>query len=364
MKARSTSCLPSVDFQAYLDGELSPAVRADLERHLGTCSQCAATLAALRRIDGLVADACRPGPEDRPSPARIDRLMSRILTTPGGVTATPVSRSDGLSLWENLTGWLQGWPAMAVLGAAVLLLIAVLWVGRGPTALPSRSGSSAPAAEIAVTPPEQGFRFAVKPTSGSPGASREGLLEEGQPFLPGETGFLRFGKRYEVKDGTLRLACTFAGPVPARPATVATAPAQVPAGSLDRFDLDIALTGPARFIPGPDGLRLETGAMVCAFRGAHPVFTVATPYGKIEALGTRFRVEIRPGEAIVQLEEGRLRLSTDRDTAMVTGRQRARLHSSGRIETGELGSAPLPPRTDPGAGSSGDSSADSLHQSY
>ncbi|RCK77802.1 MAG: hypothetical protein OZSIB_2860 [Candidatus Ozemobacter sibiricus] len=363
MKERSTPCLRSVDFQAYLDGELSPTVRADLERHLGTCSQCAATLAAMRRIDGLVADACRPGPEDRPSPARIDRVMSRILGTPAGVPVTPVSTSGSPTFWETLTGWLQGWPAMAGLGAAVLL-IAVLWVGRGPSALPSRSGSSVPAPDIALAPPEQGFRFVVKPTSGSPSTSREGLLEEGQPFLAGEAGILRSGKRYEVKDGAILLAGTFSGPGPGRTAAIGTAPAQAPAGSLDRFDLDIALTGPARFIPGPEGLRLETGAMVCTFRGAHPVFTVTTPYGKIEALGTRFRVEIRPGEAIVQLEEGRLRLSTARDSAMVTGRQRARLHSSGGIETGELGSAPLPPRTDPGPGSAGDSSADSLHQSY
>ena len=38
----------------YLDGELAPASRARMERHLGECAQCRRLLAGLRRtVDGL-----------------------------------------------------------------------------------------------------------------------------------------------------------------------------------------------------------------------------------------------------------------------------------------------------------------------
>ncbi len=364
MKESPTRCDRSFDFQAYLDGDLPAAARAELERHVGTCPSCRATLAALRRVDGLVAKACRPGPEDRPHPARIDRVMTRILGTPGASTATPASTSGAASgsLWDDLTGWRRAWPAAVPLGAA-LLLIVVLWGGRGPSALPPRPASP-PGGEVAVAPSDQGFRFAAKLAVGSPG---KGLLEEGQAFIAGEAGFLRSGKRYEVKEGAILLACTFAGPgagpvvASAGSASPSPAPAAWPAGG---SDLEVSMAAPARFIPGPDGLRLEAGTVVCTFRVAHPVFTVTTPYGKVEALGTRFRVEIRPGEAVVQLEDGKLRLSTPRDTTVLTGRQRARLRASGEIETGETGSASSPPRGDPVPGHPGDSSADSLNQSY
>jgi anti-sigma factor RsiW len=38
----------------YLDGELAPAGRARMERHLGECADCRRLLAGLRRtVDGL-----------------------------------------------------------------------------------------------------------------------------------------------------------------------------------------------------------------------------------------------------------------------------------------------------------------------
>ena len=38
----------------YLDGELAPAARTRMERHLGQCAECRRLLAGLRRtVDGL-----------------------------------------------------------------------------------------------------------------------------------------------------------------------------------------------------------------------------------------------------------------------------------------------------------------------
>ena len=36
----------------YLDGELAPSVRAELEQHLLQCAECEATLADIRRVVG------------------------------------------------------------------------------------------------------------------------------------------------------------------------------------------------------------------------------------------------------------------------------------------------------------------------
>ncbi|MFP2934653.1 anti-sigma factor family protein, partial [Pyxidicoccus sp. 3LG] len=42
------SCHYEEDLTAYVDGELPPARRAEVEAHLGTCAGCGATHALLR----------------------------------------------------------------------------------------------------------------------------------------------------------------------------------------------------------------------------------------------------------------------------------------------------------------------------
>ena len=48
-------CGNRVRLDAYHDGELSPAERADVEAHLRDCPSCAAELAAIRRTSGAFA---------------------------------------------------------------------------------------------------------------------------------------------------------------------------------------------------------------------------------------------------------------------------------------------------------------------
>ena len=50
-------CESRVRLDAYHDGELCPAARADVEAHLRDCPSCAAELAAMRRMSGAFADA-------------------------------------------------------------------------------------------------------------------------------------------------------------------------------------------------------------------------------------------------------------------------------------------------------------------
>jgi anti-sigma factor RsiW len=49
-------CENRVRLDAYHDGELSPAVRSDVEAHLRDCPSCAAGLAAIRRMSAAFAD--------------------------------------------------------------------------------------------------------------------------------------------------------------------------------------------------------------------------------------------------------------------------------------------------------------------
>ena len=55
-----SECEQAIRLNAYHDGELSPAARADLERHLGQCPQCSAELERLRRLRGMFASLPRP----------------------------------------------------------------------------------------------------------------------------------------------------------------------------------------------------------------------------------------------------------------------------------------------------------------
>ena len=50
-------CGNRVRLDAYHDGELSPAGRADVEAHLRDCPSCAAELAAIRGMSAAFADA-------------------------------------------------------------------------------------------------------------------------------------------------------------------------------------------------------------------------------------------------------------------------------------------------------------------
>jgi anti-sigma factor RsiW len=55
-------CDKPVRLDAYHDGELSPAERAEVEAHLRECPACAAELAAIRAMSGAFADAAPPEP--------------------------------------------------------------------------------------------------------------------------------------------------------------------------------------------------------------------------------------------------------------------------------------------------------------
>jgi anti-sigma factor RsiW len=92
-------CGTQVRLDAYYDGELSPAERADVEAHLRDCPSCAAELAAIRGMSAAFADAAPPGPSHE-----------QLLQLAASVRAEP---SDALMLLRLFRG--------TAVAAAVLL---------------------------------------------------------------------------------------------------------------------------------------------------------------------------------------------------------------------------------------------------
>jgi len=104
---------PQELFSAYLEGTLDPAVRRDLEDHLGGCPECEALLAGLRKIDAAVAG----WPEFEPSPALLTRLK-----------AIPTARKK----WGFVPDILLRPSLQPVFAGAALLLVFVSFIFLAP----------------------------------------------------------------------------------------------------------------------------------------------------------------------------------------------------------------------------------------
>jgi anti-sigma factor RsiW len=71
-------CGNPIRLDAYHDGELSPAERADVEAHVRDCPSCAAELAAIRGLSGAFAGAA---PRE-PSHEQLLRLARSVRAEP------------------------------------------------------------------------------------------------------------------------------------------------------------------------------------------------------------------------------------------------------------------------------------------
>ncbi len=128
---------------AYKDGEVSAEERAQVEAHLATCRECAAALAAYRRLGQAVAAL----PRGAPSRALWLRVRERL------------SSRRRWSLWQRLVPVASA-AALLLVGITLVIALgrvpqAVAPLGRGPVgqaelvALPS----AAPQAPLPEAPP-------------------------------------------------------------------------------------------------------------------------------------------------------------------------------------------------------------------
>ncbi|MCP3138929.1 anti-sigma factor family protein [Pyxidicoccus xibeiensis] len=113
------SCGFEEDLTAYVDGELPPARRAEVEGHLGACAGCRATHALLRNAVARLAEL----PAFEPSANTRRAVMAKLDALPA-------------PWWERLKALLR--PAVLVpsVGLAAAVGVALLLVGPGADAPP------------------------------------------------------------------------------------------------------------------------------------------------------------------------------------------------------------------------------------
>jgi len=184
---------------AYLDDELTPGERTEVEAHLAACPGCAAFLADLRAVDAA-ADGL---PAEAPA-GYFDTFPSRVRARLGAGSKAP-ARTRRLPAWT--------WAAAAALLLAVVAPLTLRQgaLGRAPAAAPSPGGRQpalaepeqkrereapevAPAAAARTPPalrasPAKAFPAAEAPPSvaGGPppaGRSAEGLAEREAARVP------------------------------------------------------------------------------------------------------------------------------------------------------------------------------------
>jgi anti-sigma factor RsiW len=139
------------DLSPYVDGELSPAARQAVDRHLGGCAECTARVADLRATSGLVRVGLEMLAEEADFSNFAQGVMARI--TP---EKAPWYERLGIAVSELFT--YQRWQIATGLAVALLAVLAAAgWLLR-PTP-PAGYGSQ----QIAVRSVETDARANVAP---------------------------------------------------------------------------------------------------------------------------------------------------------------------------------------------------------
>ncbi|MBZ4414898.1 anti-sigma factor [Myxococcus sp. RHSTA-1-4] len=113
------SCFFEEDLTAYVDGELPPARRAQVEAHLGTCAGCRATHALLSNAVTRLTEL----PAFEPSPATRRAVLAKLDALPE-------------PWWERLKRLLRPSVLVPSVGLAAAVAVALLVVSPGPDAPP------------------------------------------------------------------------------------------------------------------------------------------------------------------------------------------------------------------------------------
>jgi hypothetical protein len=157
----------------YLDGELGPAIRGELEEHLQRCAECEAALADLRRVVGRAGSLVDREPARDLWPGIAQAIGA---TPPGGTKAVPLASARRQRRWSfSLPQLAAASIALAVVsgGAAWLLHPGAARPGVPPVQTPS-------VMNVAVEPrAARGYDAAV--------ADLERVLAEGRGRLDSTT---------------------------------------------------------------------------------------------------------------------------------------------------------------------------------
>jgi len=129
----------------YLDDELSPAERAALEEHLGSCAECAAALADLERVVARVASL-----EDRPPERDLwPGIAARIAAAGAPAEPQVIELPTRVHAPSRRFSFTAGQLVAAAL-ALVFLSGGAVWLLRQPPG-PSVAAGSVPTTSVAET---------------------------------------------------------------------------------------------------------------------------------------------------------------------------------------------------------------------
>jgi hypothetical protein len=290
---------------AYLDGELPPVERAEVEAHLAACPACTALLADLAAVDAAAASLPAEAPE-----GYFDAFPSRVAARLGVASKSP-ARARRLPAWT--------WAAAAALLLAVVAPLTLRQPAPDlePTTTPApgpvgedlkreRDALAAPEA-TPVAPPRPAFASppaaAQPPASGrlaiaerrlpSAEASRNEVASEASrvPPPPPDASMERALARSKLKDAPAEsevrqepaLATTegFAAPegalAPARRAPVAAAPMASSARQDETASGAVSLPEPESVFGRLEASRPRTAAQWRRLRDAWSAFAAAHP---------------------------------------------------------------------------------------
>jgi anti-sigma factor RsiW len=120
------SCPESLRVNAYFDGELDAPAALELERHLGSCSECRALLAELERVRRVVRNDFAA----TTAPASLTVRISRALDAESGGSAARMRGARG-GRWGIRPFWAGAMTGMG--GALAAAALAVLLWAPVPT---------------------------------------------------------------------------------------------------------------------------------------------------------------------------------------------------------------------------------------
>ena len=138
-------CRPFLeDFSAFVDGELSPGRRAEVQAHVDCCQACLDHLTAYRRGITVLRSLEAEEPFDFWTRLESRLWMGDELRVVEG-SAQKASESKSRGIWHT--------PAVGVAAAAVLALFVIVR-GIGPGTTPMEVGPQRVQASVAITLPE------------------------------------------------------------------------------------------------------------------------------------------------------------------------------------------------------------------
>lgn len=237
----------------FLDGELAPSDREDVQRHLADCTPCQKEVAMIEMEQQMLHQvALTPAPDDMGQ-----RVMAALKAQ-----AARAPRKKSQPWWAFLMR-----PQFAMAGGlAAVICVALLWTPGAPTPMEPPAGNAVRFASLSV---ERGTVDCV---------------------LDGKTRSLASGDELELRPGT-ELAC----------ASNSRARLSFPQRGT------VALGASTELVVDRDQLHLAKGFLHVDYTGGQgQEFGVVTPNASLLPLGTNYLVACGEGRTLTAINEGKV----------------------------------------------------------